>query len=613
MSYSPFLGPSAQLARNRVFKNRSNDIMGGIMSDSPDYLKFTERLADRLTERFPSVQDDEGINGAEAITGDFYSLRTVSGYMMSPRSLPTVNNSLLTEELGLAKGFVTPRHEQIFKRLHQTLYTRWRPADVQVARLSSSTFPFFSKDVDYKVNHALVVLSEFESIMTRLLKGDMNGIFTDYRVLVAHAINYRNQVDRVIKDGDIFKSKDRLVNDFDYAISGGRRGHRIPADKSIWINDTKVDGHFAMRTRPVYGMAAPINYAYSAIMQGYREYYLDEFKFTFKHTTPEQIGEKINTFKSFRGFDVSQFDESNQTWLLHAWADEFERDWPSWVTEGMKLLFHAPYFSPPVTAEGGDGIWMGNPFNLEQFKLELGLPSGIAPNPDIGKFMMTFAYLCFLDDHFGDLLEVGIDVVLRGKHPRYGLLDMSDDAIILTNSEAFKQSISNRLAKGEMLSPYFKLAKEDSVSFLGNVLYRAKPSDEKISLSPDIKSFFLNKFCPERGVQDKMRMYWATGWFEAMVHYSKAPGFSDAMLILREEFRRSFGVTPDSIAQAHLLDAPINQIEARSAVDELVLADPTKLYYRVSEKDVSPEVFDAFIAKIPHSEIGPRLVKYYKG
>lgn len=605
---APFIGTAAVQVKNRRFKSRGLDVMGGIKSDSEAYLKFTERLSDRLNERFTPAQDDEGINGREAITGNFNGLRTVAGYMMTPRSLPVIDNSVITNQLGLAQGFQNRRHEAIFAALHVTLYKQWTPSDVAVARVSSSTFPFFSRDVDYKVNHALHVLENFDTIMTGLLTGEQEQIFSKHKVLVAHALNYRNQVDTITVDNEMFKAKERLVNDFDYAISSGQRGRRFAADKRIIIDQKEIKGHFAMRSRPVYGMAAPINYAYSAVMAGYRSHYLKEFEFTFKHTTREQILGKVNKFAGFRGFDVKQFDESVSSWLIDEWVSRFARDWPSWLVEGMSLLFHAPYFSPDPYGEG-DGIWMGNPFNLKDFILKVGLPSGIAPNPDVGKFMMTWAYLVLLDDHFQDVLEFGIDKVLKGEHPRYGLLDMSDDAVILSNSTNFSESLSARIKNHEELSPYFKLEKEESVAFLGNVFFR--PDDgPTIDLCPDIRSFFNNKFVPERGADSKMREYWPIGWFESLVHYSDAPGFSDAMVILREEFRRSFGVSPDSIATEALRNVKKIDLPIVSAVDEIVLNDPSKLFYRFEEQDVSPGLFKHFIGKIPKEEIDKRLSKF---
>lgn len=606
---APFIGTAAVQVKNRRFKSRGLDVMGGIRSDSPEYLDFTERLSDRLNERFTPVQDEEGINGREAITGNFNGLRTVAGYMMSPRSLPVVDNSIITTQLNLASGFLNSRHEGIFSALHTTLYKQWAPADVAVARVSSSTFPYFSRDVDYKINHALHVLENFETIMEGLLMGQQEDIFSKHKVLVAHALNYRNQVDSISCENGIFKAKERLVNDFDYAISSGQRGKRFAADKRIVIDQREIKGHFAMRSRPVYGMAAPINYAYSAVMAGYRSHYLKEFEFTFKHTTRDQILGKVNKFEGFRGFDVKQFDESVSSWLIDEWIVRFARDWPEWLVNGMNLLFHAPYFSPDPYGEG-DGIWMGNPFNLKDFTLRVGLPSGIAPNPDVGKFMMTWAYLVMLDDHFQDVLEFGVDKVLKGEHPRYGLLDMSDDAVILSNSVNFSDALSAKIEQGEELSPYFKLEKEESVSFLGNVFYR--PDDgQQIDLCPDIRSFFNNKFVPERGADSKMREYWPIGWFESLVHYSEAPGFGDAMMILREEFRRSFGMSPDSIATDALKQVKKIDLPIVSAVDEVVLNDPSKLFYRFEEQDVSPEIFKHFIGKIPREEIDKRLTKFY--
>lgn len=612
MMESPFLGPNAQFARNRVFKNRANEIFPGIKSDDRDYLKFTERLADRLTERFVSTQDDEGVNGPEAITGDFYSLRTVSGYLMNPRTLPTVSNDILVDSLGLARSFVSPRHELIFEKLHAVLYEKWTPSDVKIAKVSSSTFPFFRKDVDYKINHGLYVLNNMESICTDLVHGKMEDVYHRHRVMVANAINYRAQVDKMSKVNGKFISKPRLVNDFEYAVSGGKTGHRFNADKSVIVDGEYIEGHATMRVRPVYGMAGPINYSFSAIMAGYRTNYLSKYAYTFKHTIPSQIQSKIARFNYLKGFDVSQFDESVQAFMLDKWMEMFSTHWPEWLVDTQKLMIHAPYYSPPVDSSGGDGIWMGNPFDIKSFKLNVGLPSGVAQNPDLGKFMMTFAYLCFMDDYFQDTIEFGINKVLMGEHPRYGLLDMSDDALILTNSVGFKDYMAELLKEKGVISPYFAAAKEDSVSFLGNVIHRDSPESE-IKLSPDVRSYVLNWFVPERGVQDKMREFWASGWFERNNFYAASPAFSDASFIVREEFRSAFGVSPDNLAEQGLKSSPLNQVSARSAIDSEVIMDPSKLFYKYTEDDVSEDVYDNFIAKIPAVEIERSIGKFYKG
>jgi hypothetical protein len=396
-----------------------------------------------------------------------------------------------------------------------------------------------------------------------------------------------------------YVSKDRYIWDLDYALSGGARGKIWKADKRINTKDFHIKGHFRMRKRVVFGTAGWLNYFLNAIFNGFREHYLHEYEFTWKHRTADQIQDKIARYKHFIGFDVHQYDSTFAPFMFDRWEDNLRNYVRDDVVDLIHYGLHSPFYQPNVKVGGSEKLQIGDPLNPEHFKFNYGLPSGIPPNPDLGKLMMTFALLVRLDREFHDVLEVGIDSILKGKHPLYAILNMGDDSIILLNDTQIASKIKSDINDDVDPAPYFKMEKEKSISFLGNVFYHDAKGE--IRLAPNLTSMFANWFVPEVGTTHRRRRYWAIGWEERNAYYMQAPGFSDAWEILLREFHDAFGLHPDIYAKRGKELAGDPQLNLMSDLERLVLDDPSKLHYRISPNEISQELREAVLTTLDDS------------
>jgi hypothetical protein len=477
------------------------------------------------------------------------------------------------------------------------MYGTWVPASIKIARDSSTCFGYFTRDMDTKLHLLKNTVANFDDISECLFTGNFVELWDKYRWLNCYYLGYRAQPDKVSVKNGKFISKDRWINDAVYAATEGRKGEHWIADKSVYIHGHKIDGHFAARRRVVYGISGCVNYFLNGIMSGHREHYLKRYAFTWKHTTREAILAKLNTFKYWFGSDVTSYDTTIAQWMFDFLNRERYRYWDERIVELVRLCYNAPYFMPDPVPGGGSGpLWMGNPLQPSTYHLKMGLPSGVPMNPDDGKLFRTAAELCMLDDYFGDVLEFGIDRILQGQHPLYGFLNMGDDNLAGTNDKHYYETQMRRMEAGENISPYFKIEKEKVVTFLGNVVYRNHY--DELCLSPNLVSFLVNKFVPEASTTSMRRKYWPIGFAEAPIFYSAAPAFSAVWSALVETFKEIFHIDFEGyIAAANEeIGSPDSHL---TSIDRMVLDDPLKMNYRFTEDDVSSEILDLVVTKVP--------------
>lgn len=580
----------------------------GIFSDDPRFVRVQQALGE-LTRDFPASTDEQGFAGPNGVIADFYSLRNRSGYYMNPTTVPMMSNEEVVRSLNLASGFLSERDERIFTALHHYMFRTIEPATMGIRKTASSGAPHFTAQVDAKKS-ALMTMNEYSGdILARFAQGELEGLYEDYQLMFATYMGVRTQPDAVLRDGDTFKAKDREVNDELYSRSGGREGSRGPADKLVRDADGRVvPGIFAMRRRAVYAYPAMYNYWLTQFFTPLRAFYLRDAEFTFKHREPATIISKLEPYISVRGFDVKQFDQSVAPWLLEQFVAKFAGFIKEEVLFFLGSVLRQPIYvpHPGVGAKFKFNPCYGDPFDLSSFTLDVGLPSGIGPNPDIGKFLMTFTYLCLLDRHFHDVLEIGVPTILRGKHDRYALLDMGDDAVLGVNDESFWVT-ADRVTKEQF---YFRLEKEDGISFLGNVLYKDRAGQRRAC--PNIVTFLRNRLCPEHGVQHWSRRDFAgTGWFEGKKHYSSAPTFGDVWAQTDDIWREHFGEGLDTRFYALREAERRRGVPSLDAADIAVREDPDKLYYRFDITEIHPWVVDKIIGSIPFETYFPHIERYF--
>lgn len=590
----------------------------GIWSDDARMTRLQIEAADTLSS-LQSLQpqiDSHGFAGPNAIIGDFQSLRNRSGFYMNPISVPMMSNTFLAKDLDLATGFLSERDERIFRALHSYMFRTVVPASMPIRKTASSGSPYFTSALDEK-KIALAVFNEHApDILARFGSGDLEGLYDDYAIFMATYMGVRTQPDSVKVENGHATPKPREANDGEFSRSGGKSGRRQPADKTIRNPDgSVVDGIFAMRRRSVYAYPAMYNYFITQFFTPLRAFYLSDAEYTYKHRDPESISEKLRAFESVKGYDVKQFDQSIQPWLLDAFVDGFNGFIKEEVLFFLRSILRQPIYVPHpevINASGHEKAphrfnpFLGDPFDLSSFNLDVGLPSGVGPNPDMGKFFMTFAYLCLFDRHFHDVLEVGVQTILRGRHERYALLDMGDDAVLAVNDDSFWATAERVLRE----KYYVRIEAEHGISFLGNVLY--KDQGGILRATSNVITFVRNRLCPEHGVQHwSRRAYAGTGWFEGKKHYSTAPMFGEVLTVWDDLWRKHFGEGMDVRFYAAREAERHRNVPSLSEADRAVLENPDKLYYRYSIEEIHPWVLDRLIGAVEFETYFPFIERFF--
>jgi hypothetical protein len=332
-----------------------------------------------LGEEYPAVIDANGFADHTGVVSDFQSLRNLAGHYMSPMTVPLTNNEALTETLKLAKGFLSERDERIFRELHRYMFRTIVPTSVAMRKQASSGAPFFNSSIELKKKSLALFNEKADDILARFAQGRLEELWLDYKLFFTTYMGVRTQPDAVTKEHGRYKAKEREVADEQYARSAGTLGRRFPADKRVYVDGMLIDDIFAMRRRSVYAYPAAYNYFLTQFFTPLRGFYLEDADFTFKHRSPAEIVEKLCIFESIRGYDVKQFDQSVQPWLLEKFVSEFS----GFIREEVLFFFDKvlkqPIYQPHpsvVNAAGEDRPltefcpMLGDPFDLSSSPTE---------------------------------------------------------------------------------------------------------------------------------------------------------------------------------------------------------------------------------------------------
>jgi hypothetical protein len=536
-----------------------------------------------------------GFAGPTAVASDFNGLLNVSGYGSDPLPLPLMDNAKFVKSLGL-RDSIRPEDVQFLKTLIKLFFGHVTPANLYIRKTASTTFPFFTTDNQYKKLAALKTLHNADDFL-KSFTGDESGIkyaLQEYHALNLFGVHERQQPDSVV-DG---KSKDRFAPTEAEARAGDPA--TLHVDKSVKDEfGNVIEGHFAMRRRPVFGFSGPPNYFLTAIVGCHREVYTNRFAFTYKTKGRLDKEDRIKDYKYVVGSDVKNMDTTIPRWFFSFLLDELGNYWAEPLVALLRRMFGASYVVPPPwrsTPPDYDPVFGPSPLEVDA-PIHTGLPSGIAINPDIGKLWMTFVYIILFRDA-GAIRSVNdIEPFLQGKLPNHGLLDMSDDATLMTNSP----TVRDHLVKAT--SPYAVLEPETPVIFLGDVF--AEDGGRKRAY-PNPVTYLVNAIARETSIETMHPINYAEGVLARYEQYSATPVFRDLNRIYEEEVRDKLGVNPYLIARA------VARRQRFEELDSLVLANPHYLHYRVDPKDVSPEALDELVSTIPAKDFFNHIRHLFK-
>lgn len=573
-----------------------------LFSTDPRCLRLTESLRQRLNDVFPVDVLSSGFAGPTAVPGNFNALLSVSGCGMDPLPIPVMRNHGLITSYGLR---VKPLPSDLpwLQEVIRLFFGAAVPANLHIRKAASTGFPFFTTDNGYKKTAALDALRNIDRYLNLAVGGtpELKELLTDFHAEYVYAVQERQQPDTVREEGGVLRPKDRIAPSEDEARSGKFDGKTV-ADKRVFDNAGNViPDHFAMRRRDVFGFNGPMNYVMSAIMGCFKEVHINRFAFTYKTRGASDKRERISKYKYVVGSDVKTMDKMVPEWFSEFFFEELTKYLDERAVIMMRRAFRATYVVPPPwreTPTSYNPVYGRSPL-IPEFDNHVGLPSGIAYNPIFGKLWMTFVYSLVFRDAGALTRPADLEAFLQGKNPDHALLDMADDAAMLTNSA----SVAAKLRTAT--SPYAVLEPEVPVIFLGDVFCEV---DGRKEVYPNPLTYVVNALCREDSIIKPSNTVglWADSYVARATVYSSTPVYRDISAIYEEECRKHLGVNPLVIAKTMAVNQRMTEVDA------MVKLKPETIHYLIDPKDVSAAVLDDLVATIPASDFWPSIKHLFK-
>lgn len=583
--------PGMAKAMVKTPRDRKHEVMPDIYFEDDRYPAYIDELVTRLESEAPQSKTVDGICDENAIPGSWRTLMSAPSKPMRPQGYPQLDN-------GTSDVKFSARHAEIFDKLVDTMMgDSWNPKNgYSISRISQSAFPDAEYDVEWKVEKFKTTALKLPTIMDLAQGGEFLYVAETYGVVFAYLISRRNQNDTIREDGSVKNRPAPTVGQVMGFENGQLQGGRDLSSESIFKRQ---------RARVVYAGNGPLNYALSGCLQPMRDYYLSTYSFTWKHTGAEDLANKLRGWIPI-GVDAKEFDKGFPLEAHERIQKRWSRMFKQPFLDACDLMWRAPAFAPsPVEDDPTQAAMFGDPFDLKTFIANRGLPSGISYNPDYGKIWGTAYILFMFDDMFGDVLEFGIDKILKGQHPAYGLLNMGDDALILVKTVELQRQIIAKLESGDA-SPYIQLEVDDHTTFLGWVIVK---NGDGYHVYPNIQSMLMNFLCAEHPIGDPRaknghRNHWAIGVKTMPTIYGVCPAYEVVDRVWREVTAKHFGQTVQQMSYPYLEMSESILGTADHTLDEArFLEKPERRFYSIDESSLSSQVLDQVVRTISPDQI----------
>jgi hypothetical protein len=566
-------------------RNRGNLILPNINADSPDFLGFLGALSDRCEDKFGLSKDEGGLLLPPYSPGRWTSLRHISGYKMNPLGIPRLGVK------ARAGDFIDPDHKKLFHLICDAYFREWSPAAARINKGSSTGLPLFSFDPSVKMNYAHIFKSRARQLMPLMRDRRWFELHEKYGLSMMSAITRRYQsTDKVEKQaGGSWKAKDRPVMTFE--------GVETIADKA-----TPFEGFFAQRVRLAIAFSASYGIFGQMIFSGYRQHAIQ--KACWHHTTPWDIASKFSNHPYIIAGDVSNFDQNMPSFLVDLIFERLSEDWDDAVVELFKACVGCPMLvNEDRVGGGGRHKWLADPTNNDNYYSWYGFPSGIPPVSDVGKIIGLFVDLVPLLD-LGLISTDGLQAVMDNNHDQVSVANSGDDFILgFTNASDLKR-VTDYFE--EDLHPYFEVGVERPASFLGNLMVQQRG---QVLAYPNVRSFLINTFGRERGIDSRFNRNYAFGYWEKKTFYAVHPLFSEVDRVLQDTARKHLRYTIDELTP---YQAAPQGLAMSNFADRMFVSNPDAIHYKLDPKDVSPDLLDSIFITIPADEVGSIVQEWRK-
>ncbi len=590
--------------------------MPGVHTSSEDDSRFRRLFVELANKHCPQDNLDDGQPGKMKIHASWDRLLVKPGYDQAPITLVPKTNEPYLKSIELPIGPRSDRDVAIFDKGIDLALRTWVNGSFRAKNNSSEGFPSFRTDGIVKRDRAVELLGDkvFPSILRLVGRGDARSLAKDYKFFIAYMMQVRRQVDS--------PSKVRMIVTRQSMRDGSFK--RSQASKII-TGMGHMDGFSRMRARPVQGLTWSANCMLQAAASGHMRHLFDNYAFTFKHTTKEQVCDKLDAADAeitdlygdcatFFG-DVSDYDGCMRQWMFDRFHLGLAKYYDQDFVKLSDLSQKAPYFIRPFELDGdGDpsmpGMWVGNPMNFATFVVCGGLRSGIAWVSFIGKLFKFLESACVWDAVTGDVLE-DLENYMLGKRA-LRQLNAGDDTIEL-GPKKMMEAVSR--ARSEGIAGYFNITPESGQGFIGSLYWK---ESGRWKATARIMTMYEKRIGNEHDVSHKFRERWPLGEYVRATFYGEAPAY-DLMHSLWQHCWRNimepkFGSYDGIVSRAYEdMKVRLGVAAAETAADMAVLMNPDALHHRVTEQEVSDKVLDTISTRIPESSTYSFISKIYEG
>lgn len=577
-----------------------------VTSYDPSFLRFMDDLRKECGNRYIPDVDEDGFsrNGVHATPDNF---ATVAGHMSDPMSWVTTDNTLYRESLGLRAGY-SPEERQIAHELLDIVFEEFDLSDVNLPTVSTGGMRRFSYDAGWKADIAAMLMDphNFDRILYLIEKCEWVKLIDEYEIVFAFYMQTRLQADRI--------DKIRQVMDLEYALTGGRGGRLINADKRVIIDTVHYPTKTGTRNRNVQAGPWAVNCLGQIISTGHMRSLFRRFPKTFHVNTSKEIEEYANG-KYVVASDITEYDRSMSADAVHTFFDRMARQWdPRFVEMGRRLMF-APYYSRPLTLDGSEGQWVGDPRDPVLFAISAGNRSGHWATSLMAKCNKVIDFLIRCH-HLGHKVIGNVRRYLEHREVLSCVNNGDDELAGSTNADAlarYRATFEDNKRYG-----HYKGSPEVGCVLSGKMLLKTE-QDLVYKAVSRLYNSAEKKLVPERDAGSFHRKFWPIGWLDSInsVDAEDAnPNAADMWRLITDLYR--IHLLPEVGADlgkvlADASEALPLQYGALNAADRATLEDPEKLHYRYFPEDLTPEVYNQLASKLPRASFRHIPANYYNG
>lgn len=630
--------------RTMKWREQPVEVLPGIFSNDIKFLRFKDKLTWTAHNQWEPNVDEKGRIYGNGVTTNLLEARHVSGFSMIPATWPMADNYNLRLQEGLVNEWVEPWHRVVAEAFIRLFFSDLQPESVALRKGSSSMAPFFEKDTERRLMLLRHSIENAEVAGNMMLKGEFRDAFLKYGVGGCFGVVYRDQPTDLIQfENGQWSAKDRPVSDLEYAITGGRKGHRGVADKSLdGVDWPHPKGFFRMRKRSAMGGGLGLNGALMPHAHAVRKHLYRDYPSLYHHTTRDQLQADFREWKWMILTDVSNHD---QLWPVHLLLPLIvetllNMGYPEWWVKLYETKNLLPIF---VTGVGPNepNLLIGDYANPD---LTLGQTSGNSWTDVDNTLGMSIWYFILqvewtmpsLIPKLGTLsgaLEV-VKAYMKDELP-ITAKEKADDCNLGWKSEDLipaAQRLQEAMIKGERVSPYMNISYEYGGAFLGGqLLYPRDFSIPGLVVTGAISSFLIKQFSPEYGVQSELRdrtkakrPYPGLAWGSMLEAYGTHPIYGEMRELIDscwyDEYGYSYSGYRDDLLRrdrARLAEWSRQRshglgLDDLSQIDQDVIAHPEKLQYRYDPADVNPTVVDLLFQGVTADELEPYFDSVYR-